>query len=201
MVETALGILLQKQNHTEDAIFGKVVSGRSGNFDGIEEMAGLFINTVVKRIRCTNEETISSVLQRVQRDSNESTKYDYIGLTEIQSQSSLKGNLIKTIFAFENYYVSNSETENTAATEAESVISIESSREETSYDISFAASVSEQLLLKVLYNPTIYAEAEVSQILERLKYLLLQMIADTTKQIGQLVSDAARGRISSFEYV
>lgn len=187
IVETAVGLLLQKYNHTEDVVFGKVVSGRNAHFDGIEEMAGLFINTIVKRIQCQPKDTITTLLQRGQKDSIESTKYDYIGLAEIQSVSELKNNLVKTIFAFENYYVSGTEdAEDVTEKSEDEVISIDFSREETNYDISFAAAVSEQLLLKVLYNPDMYGLEDIQRILFRWKLILEQMIMNPDAQVSDV---------------
>ncbi|KAF6604488.1 hypothetical protein H6F38_32775, partial [Paenibacillus sp. EKM208P] len=46
LMQTAWGVLLQKYNRTEDVVFGSVVSGRPADIAGVEQMIGLFINTV-----------------------------------------------------------------------------------------------------------------------------------------------------------
>ena len=50
-VETVWGILLQQYNGIDDAIFGKVVSGRNIDIPEIEKMVGLFINTIPVRVK------------------------------------------------------------------------------------------------------------------------------------------------------
>ncbi len=50
LIYSAWGILLQKYNDCEDIIFDSTVSGRSVKIKGIEDIVGLFINTVPLRI-------------------------------------------------------------------------------------------------------------------------------------------------------
>ena len=50
ILETVWGLLLQKYNNHHDVVFGKVVSGRPPEIEGIENMVGLFINTVPVRV-------------------------------------------------------------------------------------------------------------------------------------------------------
>ena len=51
VIQTAWGILLQKYTGLNDVVFGSVVSGRNAAVDGIEEMIGLFINTIPIRVK------------------------------------------------------------------------------------------------------------------------------------------------------
>ncbi|MGK5549950.1 condensation domain-containing protein, partial [Streptomyces sp. URMC 127] len=48
---TIWGILLQKYNNNDDAVFGSVISGRPAEIEGIEHMVGLFINTIPIRVQ------------------------------------------------------------------------------------------------------------------------------------------------------
>lgn len=41
LFHTLWGILLQKYNNTDDAVFGSVTSGRPSSIEGIENMVGL----------------------------------------------------------------------------------------------------------------------------------------------------------------
>ncbi|MCP5049348.1 MAG: B12-binding domain-containing radical SAM protein, partial [bacterium] len=47
------GILVQRYNNREDIVFGTTVSGRSHTVKGIEDIVGLFINTIPLRIKTT----------------------------------------------------------------------------------------------------------------------------------------------------
>ena len=54
---TCWGILLQAYNNCSDVLFGTTVSGRSAKVKGIENMVGLFINTLPLRLITPSNET------------------------------------------------------------------------------------------------------------------------------------------------
>ena len=57
---------------------------------GIEQMIGLFVNTIPIRIRGEGSESFVNLLSRVQQHMHSSGKYDYTPLVEIQAASQLK---------------------------------------------------------------------------------------------------------------
>ena len=69
-------------------------------------MAGLCINTIPVRVSCDVNTTVRDLLGSVQKQSLDSSEYDYCALSEIQKQSKNGANLVHTVVAFENYYVS-----------------------------------------------------------------------------------------------
>ncbi|MGK9867806.1 condensation domain-containing protein, partial [Salmonella enterica subsp. enterica] len=46
---------LARHGANRDVVFGTTVSGRSGDFPGIESMVGLFINTIPLRVRMPSD--------------------------------------------------------------------------------------------------------------------------------------------------
>ncbi|MFC2146223.1 condensation domain-containing protein, partial [Acidobacteriota bacterium] len=59
------GILLQKYNNSDDVLFGTTVSGRSAKLEGIEDMVGLFINTLPLRVKQNSAATVTDILSQV----------------------------------------------------------------------------------------------------------------------------------------
>lgn len=51
LIQTVWGVMLQQYNRTDDVVFGAVVSGRPSEIPGVEQMIGLFINTIPIRIK------------------------------------------------------------------------------------------------------------------------------------------------------
>ncbi|MBS4536131.1 non-ribosomal peptide synthetase, partial [Clostridium sp. D2Q-14] len=182
IVETAWGILLQKYNACDDVVFGKVVSGRNARVKNIENAIGLFINTVPVRVRSTRDIKVIDLLKDMDRQAIESQEYDYYALSEIQKQSSIERQLFDTLFVFENYYVSNSEMDLSMDFE----IIEESGREETNYDICIGVDVKDTLTFDILYNTSKYSAHEIKLILERLDYLLLEIVNNPGENIGSL---------------
>ncbi|MEO0777801.1 MAG: amino acid adenylation domain-containing protein, partial [Bacteroidota bacterium] len=48
-LQTAWALLLARYNYTQDVVFGKTVAGRPPELEGIEQMTGLFVNTIPVR--------------------------------------------------------------------------------------------------------------------------------------------------------
>lgn len=173
VAEAAWGITLQKYCHSRDVVFGKVVSGRNANIDGIEEMTGLFINTVPVRVIIKKGQTKSQFLKSLQEDGIRANQYDYCSLAEIQSKTSQKQDLIKNIFIFENYYMD----EGRLVSKNQSLqLKMEAGREQTNYPMSVIVSVDNDIMkLRIMYEPDVYPECEIQGILERYKQVLNQL--------------------------
>jgi len=184
MAEAAWGVVLQKYNHIQDVVFGKVVSGRNADIKGIQEMVGLFINTIPVRVKSDNETTIKDLWHNIQQQGNEGTLYHYCSLAEIQRGSEQGGELIQTLFVFENYHTDADQLNNDMAGLS---IEIESGREQTNYDISISMYDSEDgLHADVLYNPSQYREKEMKWLLARLEQVLIQFSVDETAKIKDI---------------
>ena len=105
LFQTIWGILLQRYNNVEDVVFGSVVSGRPHEVADIENMVGLFINTIPVRIKCNKTQSFSGLAKQIQESAFLSQKYNFFPLYEIQSNTGLKQGLVNHIMAFENYPV------------------------------------------------------------------------------------------------
>ncbi|OEU67171.1 MAG: hypothetical protein BBJ57_13615 [Desulfobacterales bacterium PC51MH44] len=99
IVQALWGIILGRYNDRKDVVFGTVVSGRPPQVEGIEDMAGLFINTVPVRIRFAHDDTFVDLLQQVQKEALESGQHLFLPLAVSQQ----KQGIIDHITAFENY--------------------------------------------------------------------------------------------------
>ncbi|MCK4261002.1 MAG: hypothetical protein KAX49_18650, partial [Halanaerobiales bacterium] len=101
------GLLLQRYNNMEDVVFGTTVSGRNVDIKGIEEMVGLFINTIPLRVRKSenSEESIITLLKNIDIVLKERIKYENVPLVDIQSYSGIdsKEGLFDSIVVIENY--------------------------------------------------------------------------------------------------
>lgn len=105
ILNVAWGILLQKYNDTQEVIFGTTVAGRNPEIIGVEEMVGLFINTVPQIFRCQQDGKINEIIQRMNQESNERRDFEKTSLVEIKSYSEMdsKNNLFDSIVVIENF--------------------------------------------------------------------------------------------------
>jgi amino acid adenylation domain-containing protein len=102
---TAWGILLQKYCNSEDVVFGTTVSGRSARIKGIEDMVGLFINTLPLRVQSGPDVKIIDVLHGIENHLREREEFENTPLVEIRDYIALPGSgtLFDTMVAIENY--------------------------------------------------------------------------------------------------
>lgn len=177
-VETVWGILLQQYNGIDDAIFGKVVSGRNIDIPGIEKMVGLFINTIPVRVKNDRDCKFIELLKDIQNQSVESGEHDHISLMRIQEEAGLGENSVQTVLAFENYYVDDESMEYG--------YEVENSKEQTDFDIALAVSQDKILKFNLMYRGGKYSEIEMNYLLEHLKTLLLDALANPEKKVSEL---------------
>ncbi|MFF2291042.1 amino acid adenylation domain-containing protein [Peribacillus butanolivorans] len=185
LMETVWGIVLQQYTNTKDVVFGKVVSGRNVPLDGIEEMVGLFINTVPVRIKTEEKDTLESQLLKVQDQSLASEQYAYNSLADIQENTLMKSDLMKTLVAFENYYVDTKVLEQDE--DASFSWEIIKAREETNYDLNLSSYMKgNRLSYDLMYNPNMYSASDIERILDHIEVILHAIVNDISQEISNV---------------
>jgi len=99
------GILLRKYTNNEDIIFGTTVSGRNAAIKEIENMVGLFINTLPLRMQVYSEKKIIDLLKDVQKSMQSREEYTHTSLADIKSCGGIDFNrdIFDSIVVIENY--------------------------------------------------------------------------------------------------
>lgn len=104
LLYSAWGLLLQKYSGRKDVLFYTTVSGRTVKIKGIENIVGLFINTLPYRVQTHEGERIDELLIAIEKMSQEREKYELTGLANIKEFSNIyKDNLFNSIIVIENY--------------------------------------------------------------------------------------------------
>ncbi|KOR82143.1 hypothetical protein AM231_17460, partial [Paenibacillus solani] len=186
MMQTAWGMLLCSYNNIDDAVFGAVVSGRPAEIDGVENMVGLFINTLPVRLGPNaNAGTFIETVQQLQQRALESEKYDYISLAEIQAQSDLKQNLIDHLFVFQNYpdvYEVNGQPE-----DQDFQVTDFHAFEHTSYSLSVIMQLrSNRLGIKIGFNASEHHRDNIERVISHLETILEQVTARPDMRLDEI---------------
>jgi amino acid adenylation domain-containing protein/non-ribosomal peptide synthase protein (TIGR01720 family) len=107
LLQGAWALLLARYAGVEDVVFGATVSGRPGEMAGIEEMVGMFVNTLPVRVAVPPRRLLAPWLQEIQAANLELRRYEATPLVDIQSWSGMPGGspLFESLLAFENYPV------------------------------------------------------------------------------------------------
>ncbi len=193
--ETAWGILLQRYNKTDDIIFDKVTSGRNVPVKDVQEIAGLFVNTVPSRIMSSDEVTIQELLAQVKEADNDSEQYATVSLADIKKRAGIENGQVGSLYAFENYYVKENVTgQSEYALKAQPVYA----REQTEYPLTLSMNMSgNQLHAELLYNPNEYADTQIERILVHFEQILMQMAENLQQKVSALtlVTEEEKKRI------
>jgi surfactin family lipopeptide synthetase C len=183
VVQGAWALLLSRYSGNDDVVFGATVSGRPANLPGVEEMVGLFINTLPVRVEVKHEEGVGGYLRRLQEQQVEVRQYEYSPLVEVQAWSEVgRGvRLFDSIFVFENYPVTRILKESNALDVSE-VRSIERSN----YPLTLIAMPGTTLRLNLVYDSERYDTASITQMLNHLETLLEAIAIKPEQSLGAL---------------
>ena len=99
------GLLLGRWGAVDDVVYGVIVSGRPFELEGVERMAGLFINGLPLRLRLDPMAELIPWLQRLQTEQVEQRELEYSPLEQILVWSGMPRTvpLYESLFVYENY--------------------------------------------------------------------------------------------------
>jgi amino acid adenylation domain-containing protein/non-ribosomal peptide synthase protein (TIGR01720 family) len=102
VVQTLWGIMLSKYSNGRSAVWGNVTSGRSMNLAGIQQMIGVFINTMPLKLNYEPNDRIKDLLKRVNNDIFRAEENSAIMLSQVKKNNYGKTNHFSHIIAYEN---------------------------------------------------------------------------------------------------
>ncbi|MDV2474264.1 AMP-binding protein [Rhodococcus zopfii] len=199
LVQTAWAVLLSRLLDRHDVVFGATVSGRPADLPGVENMLGLFINTVPVRVRWDAADTVADLLRRVQDEQVRLLDHHHVALGEIQDRVGV-GTLFDTLTVFESYPVDRAGFDETTDLAGMRVTGIDA-RDATHYPLTVMAILEPRLRLSVRYRTDLFTRSAVERIAARLVGLLETFVAHPDMHVGDLdvFVDGERERIAEFE--
>ncbi|WP_405434326.1 non-ribosomal peptide synthetase [Streptomyces anulatus] len=99
-VHSAWALTLGSILHGDDVVFGSTVSGRDADVPGIQDMVGLFINTVPVRVRWDASTTAADLLGSVRAHQNAVLPHQHVSLAGLVRQAGA-GSLFDTLVVFD----------------------------------------------------------------------------------------------------
>ena len=168
------GVLLAKYTSREDVVFATTVSGRPPELEGSENMVGLFINTLPYRVLFEPETSFVAWLKNKSLDYPDWLSNQFVRLSDIQSLTSSKENLVKHLFVLENYPIRTSNT-----TEGDNLdLEIEQTAGEIhlNYDLSLVLYPEDDLKIQWIYNENAYNADFVQQLNIHFELLIQQLV-------------------------
>ncbi|SUA79352.1 Linear gramicidin synthase subunit B [Nocardia otitidiscaviarum] len=198
-VQAAWALLLAMLTGRTDVVFGGTVSGRPPQLSGVEDMIGLFINTLPVRVRLDPAERVADLLARVQDEQARLLDHQHMGLAALHQAVGLP-ELFDTLTVFESYPIDR-ETLSRALDIAGMRILDVSGTDATPYPLNLMVipqrdrDGSESLRVCVKYLADQLPEAGARRLLDRFVALLDQIATHPHRRIAQLQHcDAAERR-------
>ncbi|NHZ83276.1 amino acid adenylation domain-containing protein [Massilia sp. CCM 8695] len=199
VVQGAWAVLLGRHARNDEVTFGCTVSGRPADLAGVEEMAGLFINTQPLRVSMPGALPVAQWLRGLQQQAVAQRQFDYLPPGEVPAQ-------FDSIVVFENYPIDASLTEGRAAIRMRHVrrgqqsagadgVRLTGGR--NNYALSLIVKDGAEMELLLAYDGRRFAHPVVAGLLRQLGAVLtaLRLRPDATLASLTLCGEAERGRI------
>ncbi len=189
------GILLQKYNNTDDVVFGTTVSGRSAKVQGIEEMVGLFINTLPLRVQSNPGEKIEDLLYKIDHSLQQREEHEAASLVNIKEFSELNNNeeLFDSIVVIENYPLGNRLIQEKGKLSIDSYSMVEM----THYDLTIGITIIEEIEISFIYNEGVFDSGSIKNMSRHFLSITEDIIKHPDKEVSdiEIVSEDEKKRL------
>lgn len=175
LLYTAWGIFLQCNYDQSDVVFGITHAGRPVEIPKVEEMVGLFVNTLPLRISFTDSDKLIDVVRQAQHTLATQSKFAHTPLANIQQYCGMgpQEALFDSIVVIENYPVSWDQKQEKAGV---SVVDIKAF-ETTNYPLALVIEVKENISFRFLYHRNHFDEKAIQRIATYFTTALQQILA------------------------
>ncbi|MFD4573897.1 amino acid adenylation domain-containing protein [Streptomyces sp. NPDC058417] len=195
VLSAAWALSLATLTGRDDVVFGATVSGRPADVPGVDQMIGMFMNTLPFRVTLRAGEPLRDLLVRVQREHADLLPHHYLGLGPIQQASGV-GTLFDTLYVFRNTPLDDAAREEAVARHG---IGWTHSVDGTHYPLTLAVTPGASLELSVAYRPDLYDAATAGTIAARLRDLVGQFAAGGATPVGRLRTQSDTERAALLE--
>ncbi|MFN6514065.1 MAG: condensation domain-containing protein [Nostoc sp. CreGUA01] len=177
-------ILLSRYSRRNEVLYGCTVTGRPVDLDGVESIAGVFVNTLPIYAKIDIEEPLLSWLQHLQTQLVEARNYEYTPLTEIHRWSEVPRNLS----LFESYVVIENFPISEFAKDWWTNLEIKHNKTyyRSNYPLNLVIYPNEELLIAFSYDSRRFETDTVAGILKDIEMLLQHLITNPNLQIKNL---------------
>lgn len=179
------GIVLQRLNNTEDVVFGSVVSVRPPDIRGIEDMIGIFINTIPVRVKTERNKGFNTILNDLKCFELDSLPHQFLSLSEAIKSTNQKSDIIDHIVVFQNYPIKNYYEEMNDYEKLRFKINNFEYYDQTNYSFNVIVSVDKALNIKFAYDSSKFSKS----ILVLLQSILTNIVESILANPEVLVED------------
>ena len=183
LIQSAWSVLLSRYSGSQDVVFGATVSGRPAELVGVEQMIGLFINTLPVRTRIDTNESLLAFFSRMRDDQLSRDEYAFTPLVDIHACTDIpkRHALFESIVIFENYPVDSALDAQAQALRIDQV----EVHEQTGFPLTLTAAPGECIPLKLSWECSRFEAEQAVRLLEHLTNLLTRLVTALPSTVAQ----------------
>ncbi|MFI6708999.1 non-ribosomal peptide synthase/polyketide synthase [Nonomuraea sp. NPDC050478] len=181
LLTAALGILIGYEAGRTDVVFGTTVAGRPTELPGIENVVGLFLNTVPARVSATPSATVIELARRAQDDRVELAPHEHLGLGDIHRACGQE-QLFDTLYVLQNFLNDSTFTE---LEREHGIVGVEYT-DTTHYPFTWVLTPGANLRIKLEYRPDVVRERDARRMVRRFTRLLEHLAGGLSAPVGAL---------------
>ncbi|MFD9904602.1 amino acid adenylation domain-containing protein [Streptomyces sp. NPDC059063] len=182
VVHTCWAILVGQLTGSRDVVFGSVQSGRPADLSGVDEMVGMFVNTLPVPVRLDPYRSFADVAAGLQDEQLSLTDHQHLGLGDIQRLTGIR-RLLDTSVTIQNYPTDLAELSAIVPGLAVDDVQAELSGE---YTMALLVHPGTRIGLQLAYRPDLFTADGAERVVRRLTGLLATVVEHADRPLGAL---------------
>ncbi|MBZ9636379.1 non-ribosomal peptide synthetase [Clostridium sp. FP1] len=191
---SAWSILQQRYENSEDIIFGMTVSGRTAKIKGIDNIVGMFINTIPLRVKTHSNQEVSTFIKSVEESLRAHEEFENTSLLDIKSYAMYnhEKSVFDNIVVIENYPLDKVGDKNSKIKIEDCFIS-----ETTNFNLTFGIGIFDDLEIKVSYNKESFEDEFIIAMTVHFENILNEIVSSVAISISEIkiISEEEKNRI------
>jgi non-ribosomal peptide synthetase component F len=187
-MQGAWALLLSHYSQQRDVVFGVTVTDRPASLPDVENMIGLFINTLPLRVTVAPDQALNEWLEEIQNRHAEQQQYQYVSLAQVQAWSEVTPDqpLFNNFLRFQNYSPGGScwKPEELGSVQIQTVRDIDWWH----YPLGVVIAPGIELKLRFAYNEQLFSAETIIQLLLQFQAVLEKFLLDPAQPIGMLLN-------------
>ncbi|NOQ24119.1 MAG: amino acid adenylation domain-containing protein [Bacteroidales bacterium] len=180
------GLMLSFYNNISDVVFGLVVSGRSSEISGVENILGLFMNTIPVRVKYDENKSFKDLLVELHNNIGNGESHHFYSLADIKNNLSSKGELLDHYIVYQNVPISERDYADSKNDSNSLKISDVRNNAHTNYDFGINILPGKETIIEFKFNSAVYNSDDIKMISNHFNKLFYNTISESSNKISEI---------------
>ena len=186
MITAAWSLVVSAMTSARDVAVGVTTSGRPPQLDGVEEMVGMFLNTLPLRVSTGDADTLGQFITAVHAAQLDLLSHQQTALTELHRLAGLRGgeSIFESIIVYENLPPEDTADDSLGLAQIDF-------RERSNYALALLVRPEEQFILRLVFDQARFPTAAARTLLDTTKTVIEQLTEPDTPMTDLRLSGSA----------